>query len=94
MRLQDLLAAASKGDDADSVAFLTKRVDLEHSESWIPALLAACVSHFGSSVKGLSDVASEAYDNAVDLATSELVADDPDSVLAALGGDSIEKFWL
>ena len=72
------MAATTKGDaDSDSVAFLTKRVDLEHSESWIPALLSACVSHFGSSVKGLSDVASEAYDNAVDLATSELVSNDP-----------------
>ena len=47
-------------------------------------MLSACVSHFGSSVKGISDVASEAYDNAVGLATSELVTADPDSVLAAL----------
>ena len=36
-----------------------------------------CVSHFGSSVKGLSDVASEAYDNVVELATSKLVTNDP-----------------
>ena len=90
--------AATNGEE-DAAAFLTKRLDLQHSErsvlinkiiltmkqfclfvtfcSWIPSLLSVCVSHFGSPVKGLSDVASEAFDNAVDLATSALVTNDP-----------------
>ena len=75
---------ATANGDVDTVPFLTKHMDMERSESWIPSLLSVCVSHFGSSVKGISDVASEAYDNAVDLATSELVTSDPDSVLGSL----------